>query len=275
MGSHYRSRLQLLGTMVWCAAIPSNSPMEATAGIIIPAIGFGGAAPATAAKKGERTSRFPQWPGQIDWTGEIHVESGDTAGQLLVQWEADSSAGTSIQARVNNHGDAHCSCQIPVIPDRLRFIWTVLPQRLLSIALPGSKNGEPSLATRTSSDQPWWIPDISVNAMGLIQSVNNFSIPRTSMGGQHYRGPWNARFTIRRRLGWILGGGWGDDGMQECETWVGLDVTGIDAAQRYATTVRLQAQCEHPQSTASVIVSHATCWQTLLGGPRELDQTGE
>jgi hypothetical protein len=185
-------------------------------------------------------------PAQLDLVGERGLEAGDHAGEVALQWGSDEENGwlvkPGVRARLTDSGDASVSLTLPLEKKRLLCELNVINGKQLAPARHRTST------TSTDDDMDtWWIPDLSINALGHLKSRNEVSFP--SPLKQYYDGNFGARLVVRRRLGWSVLGMATD---QEPETWLRLDLSCTDAACRYSTTARLSAQLERLRSTAQV-----------------------
>ena len=187
-------------------------------------------------------------PSRIDCVREQpHIQTTnreDGANLIRIDWDINQDQfHERAQWRRNDVGDStlslvHSQSFLPQHPQRLALELHVHNRHLPS-EIPRTHN--------TLQDDDWFLPDITINAMGHIESRNQVSFPwRDAI--------WGARLVIKRRLGWsCMGLATSTDagGDAESDTWVGLDVSCATANQA-ATTARLGAKLENIRATAHV-----------------------
>jgi len=192
--------------------------------------------------------------------GLLLEEEGDVAGQIVIDWGDSEIADTienngeefsSVTARIESTGKRGVAVSLP-LHQRLKLQWKVSDN---------VQNGEFKSPLETmeqeETENAWWMPDISVDALGRMESKNQawFQSPLGRTG---------VRFSCSRRLNWNAMG-FGGDGM-ESQTLLQLQVQAVQQSQgsgggrssavkrQSTTTAQLQTILERPLSSARLVV---------------------
>ena len=198
-------------------------------------------------------------PSQIDLIGELALAGADSydpiAGEIVVGWDDGEARAmtTKLNTRIANSGTASVSLAVPV-NHRVDLEMKVSN----SLQLPS----QVAIAQPKKNDS-WWIPDVSINALGHFRSQNEgwFQSPFK----QYYDGSFGVRVVVRQRLGWSMLGAATDT---DPDTWVCFHLKSLDRDRRYATTARVRAQLQRPLASAHLSVSHNVAAGAYLLGEK-------
>jgi hypothetical protein len=200
-------------------------------------------------------------------------------GQVAVDWEhpdfVDSQEGRpSVQARFDSTGKTEAFIQLP-LHQRLQVQWKVstsndgdimqVPHYQESEEGPTATKRGGSSSSSSGDENAWWMPDVSVDALGRMESKNEAWLPSPMFGPG---GRVGLRLFVSRRLNWNAMG-FANDGM-ESQTLLKLEVQAISGGSsrgvlqdtdttnypkgQSITTARLETELERPVSAARLFV---------------------
>jgi hypothetical protein len=182
----------------------------------------------------------PYRPRQV----EVAVEQGLAGTPSAVEsrlWWASPEHSTSplVRLRYENTGKASL------------FAWFPLHKRIsyqagLSKDLGGRSTTLPVPAASTAQDD-WWIPDLSIDAMGTMQAHKQVWLPASPSSRVGFR------LSFRRQLEWSL---WNRNQAAEADdttTYVSLQIQG--ASPHWQTGARMETSLEEPLARARLALS--------------------
>ena len=197
----------------------------------------------------ERNNVLPYiLPIRLDVSAE-HALVGDRdyAAELQVDWESNvDRLATFIKARLDSRGITGLSFFVPF---HRRFQW----QGKLTSSIPQKPDPSfelPPPSRTTNRDNPWWVPDIRINALGHVESNNEAWFNSPFRNEQQQDSRLGFRLAIRRRLQWRALGLPSDD--YEPDTTLRLEIRGVNA--QTMATARLEAELERPLQSIRLAV---------------------
>ena len=142
-----------------------------------------------------------------------------------------------VALRYEDTGHSALSCSLPLHP-RVSFEGT------LSKNLWGSRT-RLAVPKSTTSDEDWWLPDLSISALGRMQANKQIWFGKGSSR-------WGFRLAVRRQLEWSILNNPSVD-QQDAKTYLSVSFQG--AASHWRTGARFESTLDEPLEQARLTVS--------------------
>lgn len=195
------------------------------------------------------------------------VDDREFSGQVALDWDNNGSqdkGGPCLLARIDTTGKTGVSVTVP-LHQRLQVQWKVSNNDIMHSDELLTRRGGSSGSTTGGEEKEWWMPDIRVDALGLMESKNEAWFPSPLSP----RGRVGLRLFASRRLNWNAMG-FANDQTMESRTFLKLEVQAVSGsssssvrvedATNYSlrgqsiTTARFETELERPVSTARLFL---------------------